>query len=270
MQSIKRWFNAEQQLYTGFIVRGLGIQELMHPGIVNRPQGTHDWLFMFFYDPVLLEADGKKEWHQPPLAMIWDDHHGHYYGNTGQNWKHSWIHVRGEEAQKLIANSELPLNQPFPFNALPLVEHYLHLFLNELAMNSKPDGIILYGLFHCWLREIVRWRHTAGGKPEAPERIRNVKLYIENHYTEPLVLADLARRANYSVPHFCSEFRKYFGCSALAYAIQMRLNMAAYYLRDHNVRVGEVAARVGYDDIYYFSRLFKKHFGHSPRQARKQ
>lgn len=269
MKSIKLWFNLRNQSCPDFKARGLGIRERMRPGIVNRPQGTQDYLFMFFYDPALLRTGGQTIWQTPPFGMIWDNQQGHYYGNPDRPWLHSWMHVCGDAVRHLLAESKLPVNSPFSMNALPLVEHYLLLFLNELTLNDKPDGVILRNIFHCWLRELARRVCSGGNVSRVPEKIRAVKSFIETHYTEPMALADLARQANCSIPHFCSQFKRYFGCSAIDYAICLRLDMAAYYLQDRNIRVSEVATRVGYDDIYYFSRLFKKRFGQSPRQMKR-
>ena len=48
-----------------------------------------------------------------------------------------------------------------------------------------------------------------------------------------------------------------------------RAEHAQSLLLNHNLRISEVAARVGYTDIYHFSKLFKKHLGTSPSDFRK-
>jgi AraC-like DNA-binding protein len=54
----------------------------------------------------------------------------------------------------------------------------------------------------------------------------------------------------------------------MAYRAWVRLQRACFLLRDCNLRISEVAMRVGYEDAGYFSRHFKKRFGLSPRQVR--
>ena len=58
------------------------------------------------------------------------------------------------------------------------------------------------------------------------------------------------------MPHFCSEFKRHFGESAIQHLIRLRLQHAVYLLRDENLRIGEVAEQTGYEDLYYFSKLF--------------
>ena len=73
-----------------------------------------------------------------------------------------------------------------------------------------------------------------------------------------------------SVPHLCSEFKKHFGVPVIDYVIRRRMREAAYLLHDRNLNITGIARRVGYTDIFHFSKLFKKHFGRSPREVRKR
>lgn len=97
-----------------------------------------------------------------------------------------------------------------------------------------------------------------------------MRLYLDGHFHTPIILANLAARCHCSIPHFCNEFKKYFHCSAIEYVTRLRMHQAEYLLRDENLSVTEIARRVGYEDIYYFSKRFKQHFGLSPQNLRKR
>ena len=56
--------------------------------------------------------------------------------------------------------------------------------------------------------------------------------------------------------------------SPIEFVIRQRLERAQYLLRNQNLAVGEVGRLVGYEDIFQFSKLFKKRFGESPRSMR--
>jgi iron complex transport system substrate-binding protein len=105
-------------------------------------------------------------------------------------------------------------------------------------------------------------------KQEPPAPFRDLRHFVESEFAQPMTLAMLARKVNLSVPHFCSEFHRYFGTSPIDYLIRHRMHQAAYLLKDRNLRVSDVAPLVGYDDVFHFSKLFKKHFGVSPRATR--
>lgn len=81
-------------------------------------------------------------------------------------------------------------------------------------------------------------------------------------------LADLAEHAGFSPQHLNRVFRKVLGVTPLQYLTRMRLERAAAMLTEGDRTVTEVARIFGYDDAYYFSRLFKHHFGRSPAHYR--
>lgn len=83
-------------------------------------------------------------------------------------------------------------------------------------------------------------------------------------------LDDLARNACMSRSHLCHQFREHFGTSISSYVVRKRMSIAQRLLFDVNIRPGEIAEEVGYPDIYQFSKQFKKSFGVSPTQYRKQ
>jgi iron complex transport system substrate-binding protein len=140
----------------------------------------------------------------------------------------------------------------------------------ELTRHARPDAVIVRNLLKNWLRETARAiAREEDAKDEIPPPFLAVRRFIESEYATPIRLPDLAQRVHLSVPHFCAEFKRHFGTPAIDYLIRQRMHQAAYLLRDRNLRVNEVARRVGYDDIYYFSRLFRKHYGVSPRTFRK-
>jgi AraC-like DNA-binding protein len=58
--------------------------------------------------------------------------------------------------------------------------------------------------------------------------------------------------------------------SALHYAIQLRLHWAAQELRNQNRTISEIAVLAGFNDLFYFSKLFKKYFGGGPRLMRRR
>ncbi|MHA7578958.1 AraC family transcriptional regulator [Paenibacillus vandeheii] len=104
--------------------------------------------------------------------------------------------------------------------------------------------------------------------------LAKVKRYMDEHYDEPLSIADLAHKANISAKYFVDLFKKTYGQSAMEYLTDLRINRAKRYLKETGYKLREIALRVGYSDEYYFSRKFKKEVGVSPsdyaKNARKR
>ncbi|WP_305953869.1 AraC family transcriptional regulator [Paenibacillus sp. FSL A5-0031] len=103
------------------------------------------------------------------------------------------------------------------------------------------------------------------------ERIRsprvdllNIRSFMEEHYHEPLSVDQLAKLANISPKYFVDLFKKTYGQSAIDYLTNLRINRAKRYLTESDLRLREIALKVGYSDEFYFSRKFKKEVGVSP------
>ena len=71
MQPIKSWFSFDSGTNPQINIIGLGINEEMQPYFVDRPKGTDDYLFMFFYDQVCLGIKGEKQFFPPGHLKIW-------------------------------------------------------------------------------------------------------------------------------------------------------------------------------------------------------
>ena len=84
----------------------------------------------------------------------------------------------------------------------------------------------------------------------------------------PWTLEELAREANLSSPHFTALCRRQTGMPPLSLLIRLRLQRAMDLLQHGNHNVAEAARAVGYEDPFYFSRLFRKHIGVTPSSCR--
>lgn len=253
-------------------IHGIGIRERMHPGIIDRPGGTGDCLFMFFYQPTLVRGADGTRLRPANTLVLWPLGNGHYYGTRDGVWMHSWVHCAGRVVAELAAGEGLPFDQPMFGGTPALIEGFLLALHTELADNrAEPDAVIVRNLFHNWFREVRRVQRTGAAQAtEIPRRLLEARLRIEADYADRLTLADLAHDACLSVPHFCAEFKRHFGVAPIEYVIRLRLQHAAYLLRDRNLRVTDVAHQVGYPDIFYFSRLFKRRQGLSPNAFRRR
>lgn len=94
--------------------------------------------------------------------------------------------------------------------------------------------------------------------------------YIDFHYSEELSLSLLAERFSASESYLSSLFKKGTKMTVTDYINTTRLRQALVYLNASAKTVGEIASACGFFDANYFSRLFKKYYGVSPRQYRRQ
>ena len=82
--------------------------------------------------------------------------------------------------------------------------------------------------------------------------------------------ADAAGVCSFSASHFMRWFRQMTGQSFVAFLNEFRLNAAAEALQATDETVLTIASRCGFENLSYFNRTFKAHFGTTPREYRKK
>lgn len=103
------------------------------------------------------------------------------------------------------------------------------------------------------------------------ETIRQACSFIEDRHTDPNIsLSDAASSVHLSLNHFCTVFSQETGTTFIGYLTRLRLEHAMQLLEKTQMRSSEIALEVGYRDPHYFSYLFKKNIGYSPRDWRKE
>ena len=106
------------------------------------------------------------------------------------------------------------------------------------------------------------------GKKDTAEKIAD---YLEEHYADKITLDHIAENMYLSPFYISKIFKSEMGESPIHYLIRVRMEKAKSLLESGvSLSIGEIAERVGYEDAYHFSKLFKKAYGVSPSRMRKE
>ncbi|MBB6430776.1 helix-turn-helix transcriptional regulator [Algisphaera agarilytica] len=103
---------------------------------------------------------------------------------------------------------------------------------------------------------------------ELMERLAPAIQYMNHHDLDQPALDAVAEVVDLSPDYFHRLFVQAYGKTPYAYMLERRMNQALSLLTSTNQRIADVGEACGYDNPFYFSRTFKKHFGISPRAAR--
>lgn len=248
-----------------FYMAGVGLHEEMPAGYVNRPSGTWDWLFMYFHSSIDIRINRELREFPSQTLMIWSEEEAHFYGLEKEAFEHSWIHCQGSILPEALRGSGI---RPGVYPKLlceEILEKYLPL-IHEERLRGDLEPLILESLFRCFLQELGRVANPR--VTSLPIWIHELKRYLEINYANPIRLDDLSQKFSVSKSHLVSEFKKYLGAPPVEYLIRLRMEHARSHLLDSHLSIGDVAHRVGYDDIYHFSKIFKKYMGKSPSSFR--
>ena len=162
-----------------------------------------------------------------------------------------------ERARTLL----LPLQDP----AARWLEDLCDFFLQPERAPEAVLGSLLLAL----LERLNFLEHRQAARAEVHPALDRALAVLNAELAEPLDLPELAQRAHVSPSHLTALFRLRFGCGALKYRQELRLQRSARLLQNPYLRVHEAAEACGFEDANYFTRLFTRRFGRAPGQWRK-
>ena len=96
--------------------------------------------------------------------------------------------------------------------------------------------------------------------------ISDVRQYVSEHLTEKLVLNDIAEAVHMNRSYLSRIYKQKTGENLFDMINRMRIDKAKEYLKYGNMKLYEIGYKIGLDDTAYFSKLFKKYEGCSPRE----
>ena len=141
------------------------------------------------------------------------------------------------------------------------------------ATQTQPPGfehIIATQTSQIVAHSLACLRYSSAEAREMETLIRRARLHILKNAEQTIDIQDLARELGISYSAFRHRFKQTTGLPPGQYQIQIRLNKARNLLRNSPLSVAAIAEQLGFESIYYFSRLFKKKTGQSPLAFRKE
>jgi AraC-like DNA-binding protein len=196
----------------------------------------------------------------------------HAYGADEKNpWSILWAHAAGKGLGPLLEELGVSVQSPLLF--IGNDPQFLLLFeevISTLEHGYTPSHLLyasralthLLGLM-IWHRQ-QKWHDNS----EPRQKILQSIAYMKGHLNHSLTVAALAALANLSSSHYSALFKRQTGYAPVDYFIRLRIHQACQLLDNSDKSVKEVAAALGYEDPFYFSRVFKLLNDISPRQYR--
>lgn len=114
------------------------------------------------------------------------------------------------------------------------------------------------------LRRLGDFDVATGSQARWHPAVRLARDYLQGHLTQPVTLSEAARAARVSASHLSALFAAECGIAPMQYLQGLRLEHACWLLANPYLRIHEIAEASGYEDVNYFTRLFRQRFGVSP------
>ncbi|MBR4555302.1 MAG: helix-turn-helix transcriptional regulator [Ruminococcus sp.] len=156
--------------------------------------------------------------------------------------------------------------------------HYYYSELLTTAENmisaAKGDSPLLDMLIKSEMQRFIFLLYESGSISRKGSSVRKSSLmrpvieYINEHFTEPLTVEQLAGVVHLSKSYFMGSFKKETGVGAVEYITQLRLKLARELLKSTEKSVSDIAFECGYHNLSNFNRQFRSACGSSPREFR--
>ncbi|WP_422082014.1 AraC family transcriptional regulator [Ulvibacterium sp.] len=194
-----------------------------------------------------------------------------YEADNLDPWTIYWIHFAGEKAPNFVYPLDYPreidrsVNSAFDSRVNLFEEIYYTLEEGHLANNLEYSSVLLTSLlgsfkYHSLFRKA---KQTHDRSP-----ISKAVRYMKDNLERKLSIQELATSCGLSVSHFCLLFKRKTSHTPIEHLTFLRMQKACYLLDFSSLRINEIAHKLGYDDAYYFTRVFKKVMGKSPSMYR--
>lgn len=197
----------------------------------------------------------------------------HCYGSSKFNpWTIYWLHFAGEKASLFVGKQNGPMEITEAVNAryqdriLLFEEIFQNLNKGFSAENLEYANICLWHMLGSF-RYLSQFR-TVNELKQQDSLDKSIAMMKANLETS-LALSDLAEKAGLSESHFSLMFKKKTGMTPITYFSHLKIQKACQMLDFSNFHIKEIAQHVGFDDPYYFSRVFSRIMGMSPMKYRK-
>ena len=182
-----------------------------------------------------------------------------------------WVHFTGSDVKNILRSYNIPMDDPIFYSGASSTYSYLFKEMIHELQNCKTgyeDLLTMYLRQIFLLVQRTRQEERPTVSTYIQEEMEFARRYFNEHYNEPISIQEYAESRNMSVCYFQRNFKQIVKHTPMQYLLTIRVNNAASLLETTDYSMAEIAAIVGYEDPLYFSRLFRKIKGVSPRDYR--
>lgn len=140
----------------------------------------------------------------------------------------------------------------------PIVEKELNRAIEKAVLKINPHAVF------------DGQEETVSESAITPEKaVEIIKQYVDNHYCQNFKITMFEEKYFFSTAYLSKLFHSRYGYSIYEYALKLRMERAQELLKNTDIKIQDIAERLGYSDNHYFSKAYRNYYGISPSQSRK-
>lgn len=240
-----------------------------------RPRGRLDYQLIYIASGIAhfyFKPDGTETIIQAGTFVLFrpkEYQHYIYYGSDST--EAYWIHFSGTDVKRILKNSGITNGMKIIRTGTKMI--YADIFENIISeIQQKETGYetMIKSYFRQILILIARDSATLKDNSNRfiKEEIELARNYFKEHYFEEINIDAYASSRGMSISWFIRNFKDIASMTPLQYILSQRIANAQILLESTDYTINEISNLVGYDNPLYFSRLFSKQKGMSPRKYR--
>lgn len=198
----------------------------------------------------------------------------HSYQSDNRNpWSIYWLHFCGDNVFMFssIVGKVINIEESDKSRYKDRFELFEEMYQN-LEMGYSPENLeyVSFCLMHflASLKYIDQFREIKNKKEM--DFVQKSILFMKNNLETKITLEDMADHIKYSTSHFGTLFSSRTSYSPMEYYNQLKIQRACSYLQFSDLKIQEIAFRLGYYDPFHFSKAFKQEMGIRPKEYRKK
>ena len=241
----------------------------------ERAAGTNENIFIYCEEGVgWVEHKGERYELHKNQAFILPANQAHAYGSGSSNpWSIYWFHFEGENTSMFssiigqVIHVEDSDKSRYKDRFLLFEEMY-----QNLAMGYSPENLeyisICLRYFLASLKYLNQYREIKNVKET--DVVQKSILYMKENLESKITLKDIAESMGYSSSRFGAIFAEKTSYSPMDYYNQLKIQRACSYLQFSDLKLKEIAFRLGFYDPFHFSKAFKQEMEITPKEYRKR
>lgn len=233
-----------------------------------RLEGREDYQLLYVASgSACFVLDGEKQFLPAGTMVLYRPFQMQDYCYYGEDKPEVfWVHFTGKEVENILQCHKIE----GPYIESGCSDVYRQMFL-QMIHELQTCRVSFAEQLDICLRQIFIQLQRCGNRIAQPHPRREMEeavQYFQQHHTEQIHIEAYASSRGMSVSWFLRCFKEYTGQSPARYITGVRINNAVNMLENTNCTIAQIGAMVGYENPLYFSRIFRKYKGVSPREYR--
>lgn len=253
-------------------VTSSGEMKLNKPVHTVRKNGRKDFLLLYVCDGTceFLSVEGKKNAEKGNIILYYPEEPQDYYFPAEPINHNIWIHFSGKKCCELLDMLGVGDNRIFKPAHTARIEHIFSSICDSFLKKDFGSSVICSGLLISLLGMIAEYTKSndSPGFVKYRRIINDEIMRFKVNPSKRFIVAESALNCGMSVTHFSRIFKSVTGEPPLKYITRIKIEKAKEMLIFTDESISNIAAKVGYTDQNYFTRLFKQITGYSPSEIR--